>query len=77
MDKTLKNTIVTGIVIVTLSFVFYSIFLPLKKEYMLKQCFKKSFVQDRDPFVKNEKNVLYEDLYNKCLGENGLQINNF
>lgn len=37
-DKTLRNIIITGIIIIVPSIIYYCVFLPLKKEYGIKKC---------------------------------------
>jgi len=76
-DKTLRNIIIAGIIIVVPSVVYYCVYLPLKKEYGIKKCSQEAVM----PLTRTLEDIanktsgkarLDESVFNKCLGDKGL-----
>ena len=68
MDKSLRNIIIAGIIIIALSFAYYLVYRPMKKQESMKQCAE----QTGGWGDKQKDQEKWKIEYDKCLKEKGL-----
>lgn len=76
MDKILRNTLIVGVIIVSLSVVYYFVFLPIDKKNIIKKCDTETenlvgWNSSRGGFIKNESVDKFKDEFERCLRKNG------
>ena len=72
MDKSLRNALIIGIIMIALSVGYYMIYRPIQKQNVMKKCnedVEKMVGWDSRNKVKIEK---FKEEYDRCLRQKGL-----